>query len=100
MLRRENDSAPAICDALSLPIRAELLRELIRAHPERLSIGQLKKRLKLTLADMTVHFHLRRLSDCGLVELDGSGRGFRALNRALSIRFNGNGFHIEKEEPE
>lgn len=100
MLNRENDNAPAICDALSLPIRAEILRELIRVHPARLSIGQLKKRLKLTLADMTVHFHLRRLSECGLIELDGSGRGFRALNRALSIRFNGNGFHVDKEELE
>jgi len=100
LLKREHELAPAICDALSIPTRAELLRELIRVYPGRLSIGQLKKRLKLTLADMTVHFHLRRLSECGLIELDGSGRGFRALNRALSIRFNGNGFHIEKEEPE
>ena len=100
MLNRESENASAICDALSLPIRAEILRELIRVHPARLSIGQLKKRLNLTLADMTVHFHLRRLSECGLIELDGSGRGFRALNRALSIRFNGNGFHVDKEEPE
>jgi len=100
LLKRENDDAPAICDALRLPIRAELLRELIKAYPERLSIGQLKKRLSLTLADMTVHFHLRKLSDCRLIELDGSGRGFRALNLALLVRFNGNGFHVEKEEPE
>jgi DNA-binding transcriptional ArsR family regulator len=100
LFKKENRDAPAICDALSVPTRAELLRELIRAYPERLSIGQLKKRLGLNLADMTVHFHLRRLSECGLVELDGSRRGFRALNRALSIRFNGDGFHIEKEEAE
>jgi len=100
LLKRENANGTVICDALSLSTRAELLRELIRAYPARLSIGQLKKRLKLTLADMTVHFHLRRLSECGLIELDGSGRGFRALNRALSIRFNGNGFHIDKEELE
>lgn len=98
MLKGEIDNGPTICDALSLPVRAELLRELINAYPARLSIGQLKRRLKLTLADMTVHFHLRKLSECGLIELDGSGRGFRALKQTLSIKFNGNGFHVSKEE--
>jgi len=100
LFKREEADGTAICDALSLPTRVELLRELIKVYPARLSIGQLKKRLKLTLSDMTVHFHLRRLSECGLIQLDDSGRGFKALNRALSIKFNGNGFHVEKEEPE
>jgi len=43
---------------------------------------------------VTVHFHLRELSRCGLVELDGSGRGFRARRGSLMIRFDKNGFRV------
>lgn len=83
-----------VCDALRSNTRASILQELIKTYPERLSIGEIKKRLGLNLSEMTLHFHLRKLEECGLVELDGSGRGFRALKQALTVTFNHNGIHV------
>lgn len=87
-----------VCDALRSNIRVSILRELIKTYPERLSIGEIKKRLGLHLSEMTLHFHLRKLEESGLVELDGSGRGFRALKQALTITFNHNGIRVKERE--
>lgn len=93
MLQKELDGHK-VCDALRSNIRASILQELIKTYPERLSIGEIKRRLKLHLSEMTLHFHLRKLEECGLAELDGSGRGFRALKQALTVTFNHNGIHV------
>lgn len=84
----------AVCHALGLRTRSEILRELMRCYPQRLSISEIKRRLNIALSHVTVHFHLRELSRCGLVELDGSGRGFRAQRGSLVIRFDKNGFRV------
>jgi predicted transcriptional regulator len=84
-----------VCDALGSHIRTEILLELVKSHPERLSISEIKRRLGLKLADMTIHFHLQKLKKAGLVELDGSGRGFRALSYAFKIEFDHDGLRVK-----
>ena len=85
-----------ICEALSQPSRANILQELVRAYPGKLSVSELQERT--SEARMTVWFHLDKLREANLVELDGSRRGFRAAARALTIRFNGEGMRLRREE--
>ncbi len=47
---------------------------------------------------MTIWFHINKLRESNLVELDGSRRGFRAATRALTIKVDGNGIHFEETE--
>jgi len=85
-----------ICEALSLPIRVRILQELIKAYPNRLSISRLRE--ITSEPRMTIWFHINKLRESNLIELDGSKRGFRATTRALTIRLNGNGIHLEETE--
>ncbi|MEA2089622.1 MAG: helix-turn-helix domain-containing protein [Thermoproteota archaeon] len=85
-----------ICEALSQPTRAEMLRRLIRKYPDKLTISELQQ---ITAQPrMTVWFHINKLREANLVELDGSRRGFRATTKALTLRFNGDGIHLEEVE--
>jgi DNA-binding transcriptional ArsR family regulator len=85
-----------ICEALSLPARVRILQELIKAYPNRLTISKLQE---ITLEPrMTIWFHINKLRESNLVELDGSRKGFRAATKALTIRLNGNGIHLEGME--
>jgi len=86
-----------ICEALSLPIRVRILQELIKAYPKRLTISKLRE--ITSEPRMTIWFHINKLRESNLIELDGSRRGFKAATRALTIKLNGNGIHL-KEEPE
>jgi hypothetical protein len=45
---------------------------------------------------MTIWFHINKLREANLVELNGSKRGFKAARKALTIRFNGNGIRLEE----
>jgi DNA-binding transcriptional ArsR family regulator len=83
-----------VCEALSLPIRARLLQELVKVYPTKLTISELKE--MTSEPRMTVWFHINKLREANLVELSGSRRGFRAAAKALTIRFNGNGMHLEE----
>jgi hypothetical protein len=47
---------------------------------------------------MTIWFHMNKLREANLVELNGSRRGFKAVTRALTIRFNGDGIQLEEEK--
>ena len=83
-----------ICEALSLPTRVRILQELIKAYPNRLTISRLQE---ITLEPrMTIWFHINKLRESNLVELDGSRRGFRAATKAVTIRLNGNGIRLEE----
>ena len=93
MAKKELDGHK-ICEALSLPIRAQILRELIKVYPKKLTISKLQK--TTSEPRMTVWFHINKLKETNLVELNGSRKGFRAAARALTIRFNGNGIHLEE----
>jgi DNA-binding transcriptional ArsR family regulator len=85
-----------ICEALRLPTRVRILHELIKAYPNRLTISKLQE--ITSEPRMTIWFHINKLRESNLVELDGSRRGFRAATRALTIRLNGNGIHLEAME--
>ena len=85
-----------ICEALSQPLRASILQQLVRAYPEKMSISELQG--ITSEPRMTVWFHINKLREANLIELNGSRRGFRATTRALTIRFNGNGIHLEEEK--
>lgn len=85
-----------ICEALSQPVRADVLRRLIKNYPDKLTVSELQQ---MTVQPrMTVWFHINKLREAKLVELNGSKRGFRATTKALTIRFNGNGIHLKEEE--
>jgi len=81
-----------VCEALSLPARARILQELVKAYPKKLTISKLRE--ITSEPRMTVWFHINKLREANLVELNGSRRGFRAATKALTIRFNGNGIHL------
>jgi len=83
-----------ICEALSLPTRVRILQELIKAYPKRLTISKLQE--ITSEPRMTIWFHINKLRESKLVELDGSKRGFRAATKALTIRLNGNGIRLEE----
>ncbi|MGQ9460098.1 MAG: winged helix-turn-helix domain-containing protein [Candidatus Bathyarchaeaceae archaeon] len=85
-----------ICEALSLPTRVHILQELIKAYPKRLTISKLQE--ITSEPRMTIWFHINKLRESNLVELDGSKRGFRAATRALAIKLNGDGIHLEGME--
>jgi DNA-binding transcriptional ArsR family regulator len=85
-----------VCEALSLPSRMRILQELIKAYPNRLTISKLQQ--ITSEPRMTVWFHMNKLREANLVELNGSRRGFKAVTRALIIRFDGNGIQLEEEK--
>jgi len=85
-----------ICAALRLPTRVRILQELIKAYPNRLTISKLQE--TTSEPRMTKWFHIKKLRESNLVELDGCRRGFRAATRALTIRLNGNGIHLGEME--
>ena len=83
-----------VCEALSLPTRARILQELVKAYPKKLTVSKLRE----ITSDprMTVWFHINKLREANLVELNGSRRGFRAATKALTIKFNGKGIRLEE----
>jgi len=83
-----------VCEALSLPTRARILRELVKVYPKKLTISKLRE--MTSEPRMTVWFHINKLREANLVELNGSRRGFRAATKALTIRFNGDGIRLEE----
>jgi len=96
MLNEKELNGHKVCEALSLPSRARILQELVKAHPKKLTISDLGK--ITSEPRMTVWFHINKLREANLVELNGSKRGFKAAKKALTIRFNGKGIHLEETE--
>lgn len=92
---KEELNGHRICEALSLPIRTRILKELITKYPKKLTISKLQE--ITSEPRMTIWFHIKKLREANLVELNGSKRGFRAATKALTIKFNGNGIHIEEQ---
>jgi len=94
MYTRKDLDGHKICEALVLPNRVRILQALIRAYPKKLTISELQG--ITSEPRMTIWFHLNKLREANLVELNGSGEGFRAATRVLTIRLNGNGIHLEE----
>lgn len=94
-MQNENElNGHKVCEALSLPIRTRILKELVKVYPKKLTISKLRD--ITSEPRMTIWFHINKLREANLVELNGSRRGFRAATKALTIRFNGNGIHLEE----
>jgi DNA-binding transcriptional ArsR family regulator len=85
-----------VCEVLSLPTRVRILQELIKVYPNRLTISKLQQ--ITSEPRMTIWFHINKLRESNLVELDGSRKGFRVATTALTIRLNGDGIHLEEME--
>jgi len=83
-----------VCEALSLPARVRILQELVKVYPKKLTISKLRE--ITSEPRMTVWFHINKLREANLVELNGSRRGFRAATKALTIKFNGKGIRLEE----
>jgi len=83
-----------ICEALSDPTRTKILQYLLQKYPEAQTINQIRKVLPENVSATTISFHLKKLREAGLITTDGHKKGFRATRRAISIDFNGNGFHF------
>jgi hypothetical protein len=81
-------SCHKICEALRVLTGVRILQELIKAYPSRLAIF---KRQEITSEPrMSMWFHINRVRESNLVELDRSRRCFKAATRVLA-RLNGNG---------
>jgi len=61
------------------------------------TINEIEKVLPRPVSATTISFHLKKLREAGLIMTDGHKRGFRAAYKALNIRFNNNGFHVEEK---
>lgn len=85
-----------VCEALSQPLRTRILRKLVKNYPAKLTVSELER--ITSQPRMTVWFHINKLREASLVELNGSKRGFRATAKALTLRFNGDGIHLEEVE--
>ena len=94
MQNEEELNGHKVCEALSLPIRTRILLELVKVYPRKLTISKLRK--ITSEPRMTVWFHINKLREANLVELNGSRRGFKAATKALTIKFNGDGIHLEE----
>ena len=94
MHNEEELNGHKVCEALSLPIRTRILLELVKVYPRKLTISKLRE--ITSEPRMTVWFHINKLREANLVELNGSRRGFKAATKALTIKFNGNGIHLEE----
>ncbi|MEM6971264.1 MAG: helix-turn-helix domain-containing protein [Pseudomonadota bacterium] len=64
--------------AIGAPVRLGIIRLLVRAGGDRLSVGEIGERL--AIAPSTLAHHLRALSDGGLIEQTREGR--QTLTRA------------------
>ena len=94
MQNEEELNGHKVCEALSLPIRTRILLELVKVYPRKLTISKLRE--ITSEPRMTVWFHINKLREANLVELNGSRRGFKAATKALTIKFNGDGIHLEE----
>ncbi len=84
-----------VCEALSDPTRAEILRYLVRAYPNPRTISDIERALLRRVSTTTISFHLRKLREAELIATNGRGKGFKAVSKALGIKFDGEGFYVE-----
>jgi DNA-binding transcriptional ArsR family regulator len=83
-------------EAISDSTRAQILKRLIRAYPNSLTMSDIEKRLSKSVSPTTISFHLRKLREAGLVTSNGHKKGFRALSQAFNIVINNNGVRVEE----
>jgi len=83
-------------EAISDSTRAQILKHLIRAYPNSLTMSNIEKALSKPVSPTTISFHLRKLREAGLVTSNGHKKGFRALNQAFNIVIDNDGVRVKE----
>lgn len=86
-----------LCEALSDATRTKIFKYLLHEYPKARKISEIEKIFQNSVSPTTLSFHLKKLREAGLIVTDGHKRGFRAVQKAVDISFNDNGFHIMGE---
>jgi len=95
-MRKKEFDGLKVGEAISDSTRTQILRHLIRAYPNSLTMSEIEKALSKPVSATTISFHLHKLRDAGLVTSDGHKKGFRALSQAFNIVVNNDGVRVEE----
>jgi len=95
LMSEKNLNGHKICEALKDCTRTEILRHLVNVYPKTQTISEIEKALSKRVSATTISFHLRKLREAGLITTNGHKKGFRAVRRVLTLKFNNDGFHVE-----
>jgi len=95
-MRKKELNGHKVGEAISDSTRTQILRRLIRAYPNSLTISNIEKALSKPVSPTTISFHLRKLREAGLVASDGHKKGFRALSQAFNIVVDNDGVRVEE----
>ena len=97
-MRKKELNGHKVGEAISDSTRTQILRHLIRAYPNSLTMSDIEKALSKPVSPTTISFHLKKLREARLVTSDGHKKGFRALSQAFNITVNNNGVHVKEAE--
>lgn len=95
-MRQTELNGHKVGEAISDSTRAQILKQLIQAYPNSLTMSEIEKALSKPVSPTTISFHLHKLRDAGLVTSDGHKKGFRALSQAFNIIVNNDGVRVEE----
>jgi len=85
-----------IGEAISDSTRVEILKHLLKAYPNSLTMSEIEKVLSKHVSPTTISFHLRKLREAGLIITNGHKKGFRALRPTINITINNDGVHVKR----
>jgi len=97
-MRKKELNGHKVGEAISDSTRAQILRRLIRAYPNSLTMSEIEKAISKPVSATTISFHLHKLREAGLVTSDGHKKGFRALSQAFNIIVDNDGVRVEHVE--
>jgi len=83
-------------EAISDSTRTQILKHLIRAYPNPLTMSNIERALSKPVSPTTISFHLRKLREAGLVTSEGHKKGFRALSQAFKIVIDNDGVRVKE----
>jgi len=95
-MRKKELNGHKVGEAISDSTRTQILKQLIRAYPDSLTMSEIEKMLSKPVSPTTISFHLHKLREAGLVTSDGHKKGFRALSQAFNIVVNDDGVRVEE----
>jgi len=95
-MRKKELNGHKVGEAISDSTRTQILKQLIRAYPDSLTMSEIEKTLSKPVSPTTISFHLHKLREAGLVTSDGHKKGFRALSQVFNIVVNNNGVRVEE----
>jgi len=95
-MRKKELNGHKVGEAISDSTRTQILRHLIQAYPNSLTMSDIERELSKPVSPTTISFHLHKLREAGLVTSDGHKKGFRALSQAFNITINDDGVHAKE----